>query len=118
MKNKIIKKICVTALIILACLLIYLVGYKNGFKTAEYKYYYDGMKVDYSFHKIKYNYQKMLELNEIVEYKINDTNYVSKLKIYNNKFIRLSPDTLYFREDFPDIYYVIKGNEIINYIKR
>lgn len=63
MKKKIII-MGITLLVIFACFLIYWAGYTNGYNTAGYKYYYDGMKVDYAFKKVKANFDEMRELME------------------------------------------------------
>jgi hypothetical protein len=112
MKKEIIM-IGITAIVVIACFLIYLSGYTNGYKTAGYKYYSDGMKVDYSFRKIKDNYQIMVELGEAIQGETNDEDYINGLKIYNNKFVDLSPDTLHFGDGFPNVYYGTRGDEII-----
>jgi hypothetical protein len=103
----------ITVLVIVACFLIYWLGYTNGYKTAGQKYYYDGMKVDYAFRKINENYQRMLESSESIQVEINDSSYVGRLYIYDNKFVKLSPDTLHFGKGFPNEYYGTKGDEII-----
>jgi hypothetical protein len=114
MKKEIIM-IGLIAIVIIACFLIYLAGYANGYKTAGYKYYYDGMKVDYAFNKIKDNYQRMLGPGEVIQGEIYDADYMGRLIIYNNKFVNLYPDTLIFGKGFPNIYYGTKGDEIIEF---
>jgi len=62
--KSIIKKICLITIAVIVCFIIYFAGYTNGYKTAGYKYYYDGMKVQYAFRKMQNNFEQIQKLME------------------------------------------------------
>lgn len=87
MKSKGIKVIALTTISIIVCFLSYFSGYRHGYKTAGYKYYYDGMKVQYNYKRIQDNFVEMS--------KIMDSIYAgdSDVAIYNNTFQKVGVDT-------------------------
>ena len=39
-------------------------GYITGYKTAGFKYYYDGMKLEYAFYKVNRGFREMTKAME------------------------------------------------------